>query len=199
MPTLRLIYLTEQQYADMTEDETNNTTSVASEFPTTITRIHDEQSRFPIDDATRNAAVGGEKMALLLQEAIDEVNSRSFGSHAIRHQQEESENGSTSSVHLDAIQQTSGKKKRKRRAPQQSFHDDRFNDLMAFKAKYGHCDVSTRGEDPSLGQWCCTLRKSYKKIQNNQKPNNKLSDGQIQRLNDAGFKWSLQKAKSGCF
>ena len=109
MPTLRLIYLTEQQYADMTEDETNNTTTAASEFPTTIKHIHDEHSRFPIDDATRNtssknnkpAAGGGEEMEeqsddhekgddyldTLLQEAIDEVSGRSFGSSAVRHQQ----------------------------------------------------------------------------------------------------------------
>jgi hypothetical protein len=58
---------------------------------------------------------------------------------------EESENDSTSSVHLDAIQQTSGNK-RKRRAPKESF-DDRFNDFMAFKAKY----VSQLGENASLG------------------------------------------------
>jgi len=107
---------------------------------------------------------------------------------------EESENDSSSSVHLDAIQQTSGNK-RKRQATNQSF-DDRFNDLMAFKAKYGHCDVPYRGEDSSLGQWCSQLRASYKKIQNKQKPKIKLSDEQIQRLNDAGFKWS-QKVRSG--
>jgi hypothetical protein len=71
--------------------------------------------------------------------------------------------------------------------------DDRFNDLMAFKAKYGHCNVPRRGENPSLGQWCNVMRGSYKKIQNNQKPPMKLSDEQIQRLNDAGFKWSLGK------
>ena len=70
--------------------------------------------------------------------------------------------------------------------------DDRFNDLMAFKAKYGHCDVSQHGEDASLGNWCKTTRASYKGIQNNQKkPLKKLSDEQIQRLSDAGFKWSL--------
>ena len=100
---------------------------------------------------------------------------------------EEMENDSTPSVHLDAIQQTSGNK-RKRIAPQKSF-DDRFNDLMSFKAKYGHCDVSYTGEDASLGRWCTELRGSYKKVQNNQKPNTKLSDANIQRLNDAGFKW----------
>jgi hypothetical protein len=27
--------------------------------------------------------------------------------------------------------------------------DDRLNDLMAFKAKDGHCDVSQHGEDAS--------------------------------------------------
>jgi hypothetical protein len=36
------------------------------------------------------------------------------------------------------------------------------------------------------------MRASYKKIQNNQKPKMKLSDEQIQRLNDAGFKWYLR-------
>jgi hypothetical protein len=244
MPKLRLIHLPEQ-YAGVTEDDTNNTNTAAAEFHTT--RIH-KQSRFPIDDATRNASsnnkeppavLGGDRMALL-QAAIDEVNGRtcSFGSHdAARHQQEvpahheemvlssdeesendsssllefldtvqpfqdemvssdeEIENGSTSSVHLDAIQHKSGNK-RKRRAPKQSF-DDRFNDLMAFKAKYGHCIVSYNGEDVSLGKWCNTVRGSYKKIQNNQKQRTKLSDKQIQRLSDAGFKWSLRKVGSG--
>jgi hypothetical protein len=109
-------------------------------------------------------------------------------------EEEESENESSSSVHLDAIQQTSGNK-RKRHAPIKSF-DERFNDLMAFKAKYGHCDVPQHGEFPSLGKWCRDLRGSYKKIQNNQKPRAKLSDGQIQRLNNAGFKWSLKVGSS---
>ena len=271
MPTLRLIYLTEHQYqAFLTpaEDETNNTTTAELPSTTTLPRIH-EQSRFSIDDATRNAssnnkkspAVGGEEKMVkqerdhdhdheedddyldtLLQEAIDEVNARSFG-RQVPHEEmissdEESENESDSlpslefvdavqqfqhemvssdkeseifsstpsaqihilpyptgtlptRIHIDAVQQKSGNK-RKRRAPQQSF-DDHFNDLMAFKAKYGHCDVSQRGEDAYLGKWCIGLRVSYKKMQHNQKPRTKLSDEQIQRLNDAGFKWSLQR------
>ena len=73
---------------------------------------------------------------------------------------------------------------------QGNFHN-RFNDLMAFKAKYGHCHVPRTGENASLGRWCSALRVSYKKIQNNQKPKMKLSDEQIQRLNDAGFKWCV--------
>jgi hypothetical protein len=199
----------------MTDHETKNTITAAAELPTARSILYEQSRKLgPIDDdATRDASsknkepdsLGGGKMALL-QEAIDEVNSRSFGSHhSVRHQQvpheemvasdeAEIENESTSSVHLDAIQQTSGNK-RKRHAPIKSF-DERFNDLMSFKAKYGHCDVSKRGEDASLGQWCSQLRGSYKRIQKNQKPRAKLSDGQIQRLTDAGFKWSLLKANS---
>jgi len=71
--------------------------------------------------------------------------------------------------------------------------DERFNDLMAFKAKYGHCHVPQRGENVSLGRWCSVLRFLYKKIQNNQKPNTSLSDEKIQHLNDAGFQWSLRE------
>ena len=67
--------------------------------------------------------------------------------------------------------------------------DERFIDLMAFKAKYGNCDVSKHVEDATLGTWCSEFRVSYKKIQNNQKPKIKLSDGQIQGLSNAGFKW----------
>jgi len=41
---------------------------------------------------------------------------------------------------------------------------------MAFKEKYGHCDVPFTGENASLGRWCNEMRVSYKKIQNNQMP-----------------------------
>jgi hypothetical protein len=216
MPTLRLVYLTEQQYAGMTDHAHGAANNTTAEIPS----INQDQTRLvPIADATRNASsnklpVGEEKkmaeqidheedndyLDTLLQESIDAVNSRSFGGHAVRHQQvsheemvsssdEEIKNDSTSSVHLDAVQQISGNK-RKRRAPKRSF-DDRFNDLMTFRAKYCHCDVSQHGEDASLGQWCRDLRVLYKKMQHNKKPANKLSDEQVQRLNDAGFNWSF--------
>ena len=73
--------------------------------------------------------------------------------------------------------------------------DERFNDLMSFKAKYGHCDVSYPGDDVSLAHWCSDVRRSHKKIQNNQKPRSKLSDIKIQRLNDAGFNWVSTKGR----
>jgi hypothetical protein len=227
MPTLRLVYLTEQQYADMTDHAhaANNNTTALQQFPS----INQEQTRVVpaiATDATRKSSsnkrpVGEEKkmeeqsedheedndyhLDTLLQEAIDGVsNRRSFGGHAVRHQQdqvssdEESEDDSSSSVHLDVMQQSSGNK-RKRPALLRVKHsfDDRFTKLMAFKSKCGHCDVSTLGEDASLGKWCSQLRLSYKKIQNHQKPKIKLSDEQIQRLNGAGFKWSLRKVGLG--
>ena len=51
---------------------------------------------------------------------------------------------------------------------------------MAFKAKYGHCDVPLTGENASLGSWCSQLRVLYKKSQKENKPKKKLSDEQIQ-------------------
>jgi len=115
--------------------------------------------------------------------------------HEMVSSDEESENDFTPSpAQVDAVRLKSGNE-RKRPAPKKSF-DDRFNDLMAFKAKYGYCYVYRTGENASLGQWCIEMRVSYKKIQNNQMPTKmKLSDEQIQRLNDAGFKWSLQDLK----
>ena len=70
--------------------------------------------------------------------------------------------------------------------------DWHFNDLTSFKAKYGNCNVSQHGEDPSLGSWCNGIRFLYKRIQNNQRPNIILSDAHVQRLDDAGLKWSLK-------
>jgi hypothetical protein len=244
MPTLRIVYLTEQQYAGMTDHDhagAANNTAAEEQIPS-INQEHTTCSRLPIADVTRNAAPSNKQsnheeedndyLDTSLQEAIDGVNIRIFGGHAVWHQQvpqeeemvvlssdeggenysssservrvvaavqqfqheivssdEENENDSTPSpAQVDAVQQKSGNK-RKRPAPIQSF-DDRFNDLMAFKAKYGHCDASRSGENSTLvvGRWCIELRVSYKKIQNNQKPKIKLSDEQIQRLNDAGFK-----------
>jgi hypothetical protein len=77
-------------------------------------------------------------------------------------------------------------------ARKSSGFDKRFNELMSFKAKYGHCDVLRTGDNASLGSWCSEMRASHRKLQHNQKPRMKLSDEQIQHLNDAGFKWSLR-------
>jgi hypothetical protein len=169
MPTLRLVYLTEHQYAGMTDHAhggaaNNNTTTEEQPLPS-ISNQEQTTRSVPIADATRNVSSSKKNdheedyvyLDTLLQESIDAVNSRSFGDHAVRyHQQvqqemalssdkdskndstsservrvvdalqqfhveilssdEEIENDSTctSSVHLEAIQQTSGNKRKKK-------------------------------------------------------------------------------------
>jgi hypothetical protein len=140
MPTLRLVHLTEQQYADA---GAANTTTTEEQLPSTILREH---TRLRVVDAVQQFQ------------------------HEMVSSDEESENSNSTpsaQVHVDAVQQKSGNK-RKRSAPiQQSFDDRCFNDLMVFKAKYGH----------SLGQWCSVPRVSCNQIQNNQMPQRmKLSE-----------------------
>ena len=71
--------------------------------------------------------------------------------------------------------------------------DERYAELMNFKEKAGHCDVpaTKSGEYKSLGDWCNQLRVSYKKIQNQETLNMKLTEQMIQQLDDTGFRWSL--------
>jgi hypothetical protein len=61
--------------------------------------------------------------------------------------------------------------------------DDRFNDLMAFKAEFGHCNVpairSRNNEHLSLGCWCNYMRRSYKAIKKGGMPRSKLSKADI--------------------
>ena len=54
------------------------------------------------------------------------------------------------------------------------FRVARLNELLAFKANYGHCDVPFTGDYIFLGEWCSEMRSSYETIQNNQKPNMRL-------------------------
>jgi hypothetical protein len=77
--------------------------------------------------------------------------------------------------------------------------DERFKELKAFKAKFGHCNVPTTQSNTnkysSLGMWCSHVRTSYKAIkQGGTAPrNNKLSKADMKRLENAGFEWNLCK------
>jgi hypothetical protein len=173
------------------------------------TRIDGVNRRSFGDHAVRNQQVQQQEMVLSSEEESenDSISSERVRivdavqqfQHEMVSSDEESENDFTPSpAQVDAVRLKSGNE-RKRPAPKTSF-DDRFNDLMAFKAKFGHCDVHFTGENASLGQWCIEMRVSYKKLQNNQMPKMKLSDEQIQRLNDAGFKFQVVSVKeiAGC-
>jgi hypothetical protein len=79
--------------------------------------------------------------------------------------------------------------------------DERFKDLMAFKAEVGHCNVpttrSSNNKHYSLGWWCSDMRRSYKTIkEEGGVPRCKLSKADIQRLENAGFEWNLSKKVS---
>ena len=78
--------------------------------------------------------------------------------------------------------------------------DERFEDLMAFKAEFGHCNVpqtrSRTNKYLSLGVWRTHVRQSYKSIKEGGIPKyNKLSKADIQRLENVGFEWSLRHNK----
>jgi hypothetical protein len=82
--------------------------------------------------------------------------------------------------------------------------DERFKDLMAFKAEFGHCNVSrSKSSDKkhsSLGKWCSDMRLSYKTIKQGGIPRRyALSKGDIKRLENAGFEWVLRKGGSRNF
>ena len=60
--------------------------------------------------------------------------------------------------------------------------DNQFNDLCAFKVRFGHTRVSVKwAENPLLGRWVVRQRYQYNK--------KKLAEDLIQRLNSIGFEW----------
>ncbi len=75
--------------------------------------------------------------------------------------------------------------------------DERFKDLMAFKAEHGHCNVprtkSRNNKHSSLGKWCSNIRQAYKPIKEGGNPGRKLSKADIRRLENAGFEWIGRK------
>ena len=73
-------------------------------------------------------------------------------------------------------------KKKKRRNKQKTF-EERVENLKAFKAKHGHCNVPYRYDlDPSLGEWVKDMRRGVLKITYERK---KL-------LNQVGFNWETR-------
>jgi hypothetical protein len=85
-----------------------------------------------------------------------------------------------------------------RRCKQQTF-DGRFKQLKDFKSKFGHCNVTqSYSMDPSLGNWCSTMRRYYNQIQKGQKSKGNLTQDQIARLEEIGFKWGKVKFEQRC-
>jgi len=70
--------------------------------------------------------------------------------------------------------------------------EQRCHDLEAFKSEFGHCNVPNRyWVNPLLGNWCTTMRCAYNKIRQGQTPKRNLTQDQIERLEEIGFKWRV--------
>ena len=70
--------------------------------------------------------------------------------------------------------------------------EQRCLDLEAFKRKFGHCHVPCAyPADPSLGNWCSSIRYAYHKIQQGKPAIRNLSQERIERLKEIGFKWTM--------
>jgi hypothetical protein len=78
-----------------------------------------------------------------------------------------------------------------------STFDSRFVELIAFKAKHGHCSAprTSSSEYKSLGQWCNRMRSYYKQIQKGKIPTGALSQDEIEKLESVGFEWNINTTK----
>jgi len=62
--------------------------------------------------------------------------------------------------------------------------EKRFTKLLAFKKKYGHCDVPCHGkQDPTLGNWI-SVQREYRK-------RGILNPERVARLDKIGFQWAI--------
>ena len=69
--------------------------------------------------------------------------------------------------------------------------ETRYQDLKAFKEKFGHADVPHEWEEcPQLGFWTANMRQQYRYKQLGKKSS--LTDSRIDLLNEIGFVWKMQ-------
>jgi hypothetical protein len=72
-----------------------------------------------------------------------------------------------------------------------------FSKLCVFKKKHGHCNVPTKSSP--LGRWV-SIQRELKKCKDADLPSNyenpPITDGQIRRLHQLGFTWSLRNRQS---
>ena len=86
----------------------------------------------------------------------------------------------------------------KRRGKLCSF-EGRLEELEAYQAKHGNCNVKKAGEHQALGEWCSKVRQSRQKIKNNLAPIVRgLSENNIKRLEDMGFDFKFKREGKSC-
>lgn len=73
----------------------------------------------------------------------------------------------------------------------QASWDEKYNELVAYKARYGNCHVPTKYKDnTALGRWVSTQRAEYKKYQEGQSKTS-MNANKIRRLENIGFAWFM--------
>lgn len=73
----------------------------------------------------------------------------------------------------------------------QASWDEKFMELLAYKAKHGNCHVPTKYRgNTALGRWVSTQRADYKKYQEGESKCSMNAD-KIQRLESIGFAWFM--------
>ena len=73
----------------------------------------------------------------------------------------------------------------------QASWNEKFNELVAYKNKFGNCHVPTKYKDnTALGRWVSTQRAEYKKYQEGQVKTSMNAD-KIRRLESIGFAWFM--------
>merc|ERR1712087_293637 len=73
----------------------------------------------------------------------------------------------------------------------QASWDEKFNELVAYKAKFGNCLVPTKyKENTALGRWVSTQRSEYKKYREGKKRTS-MNPDKIRRLESIGFAWFM--------
>jgi len=96
----------------------------------------------------------------------------------------------TDSSRATAVSPSSGKiivSKRKRNLSREehSGWDTRFDELVAYKKRHGHCRVPQRM--PVLGRWGSTQRQQYKQLQSGKSTS--MTNARLKRLESIGFVW----------
>mmetsp|Transcript_25726 Transcript_25726/g.53740 ORF Transcript_25726/g.53740 Transcript_25726/m.53740 type:complete len:589 (-) Transcript_25726:420-2186(-) len=72
----------------------------------------------------------------------------------------------------------------------QASWDEKFNELVAYEAKFGDCHVPTKYKDnTALGRWVSTQRAEYRKYQDGRKTS--MNADKIRRLEGIGFAWFM--------
>jgi len=72
--------------------------------------------------------------------------------------------------------------------------DARFHELVAFKAKHGHCNVPSRSG--KLGRWVNRQREQYRLSKVGK--SSYMTDERVQKLESIGFQWSVHFSSRIC-